>query len=163
MWPLIAMAQILAVDLPRPLELGQDAAEITLIAPGDTEVRRRVSTIVADPAENLVLQLHSVEADEEPKVSWEVYVASSDEADCGNAPALAGLLSLYGMPRGADFVFPLDSAIVAGEPVGLKVIFRPISGLEVDGEPVPPTFRATVWIGGISLASEAAAAVPESR
>ncbi len=159
MWSLIVTLQILAVDLPRPLELGQDAAEITLIAPGDADARRRVTTIAADPAENLVLHLHNVEADEEPEVSWEVYVASSDKADCDNVPALAGILSLYGAPPSAEFVFPLDSAVVAGEPVGLKVIFRPISGLVVDGEAVPPTVRTSVWIGGISLETEGAVAV----
>ncbi len=160
MWPLlIVMAQILVVDLPRPLELGQDAAEITLIAPGDTVLRQQVGTIAADPEENLVLHLHSVEADKEPEVSWEVYVASSDEADSDNAPALVGLLSLFGVPSSAEFVFPLDVAFIASEPVGLKIVFRPISGLEVDGEPVPPIVSGPVRIGGISLETEAAAAI----
>jgi len=159
MWPFIVMAQILVVDLPRPLELGQDAVEITLIAPCDADARRRVSTIAADPEENLVLRLRSVEADEEQDVSWEVYVASSDKADCDNVPALAGILSLYGAPPSAEFVFPLDAAVVAGEPVGLKVIFKPISGLVVDGEPVPPTVRTSVRIGGISLETEGAVAI----
>ena len=160
MWPLIVMAQILVVDVPRPIELGQDAAEITLVAADDADVRRRVSTIAADPAENLVLRLRSVEADEVPEVSWEIYVASSDKADRDNVPALAGILSLYGAPPSAEFAFPLDAAVVAGEPVGLKVIFRPISGLVVNGEPVPPTVRSTVRIGGISLETEGAGDIP---
>lgn len=158
MWPLILAAQILAAELPHPLELGQDAVEITLIAPGDTDVRRRVGIIAADPAENLVLHLRSVEADEDPEASWEVYVASSDAADRDNVPALAGILSLYGAPPSAEFVFPLDAAVIAGEPVGLKVIFRPISGVVVDGEPVPPTVRTPVRIGSISLKTEGAVA-----
>lgn len=158
MWTLIVAVQILAVDLPRPLELGQDSSEITLIAAGDADMSRRVSTIATDPAENLVLLLHNVEADEKPEVSWEVYVASSDKMDCDNVPALAGILSLYGALPSAEFVFPLDSAVVAGKPVGLKIIFRPISGLEVDGDPVSPTVRTSVRIGAISLESEGAAA-----
>lgn len=159
MWPLIVAVQILAVDLPHPLELGQDAVEITLIASDDVDLGRRVNSIAADPKQNLVLHLRSVEADEKPEVSWEVYVASSDKADCDNVPALAGILSLYGAPPNAEFVFPLDPAVVAGEPVGLKVIFRPTSGLVVDGEPVPPTVRTSVRIGGISIETEEAVAI----
>ena len=161
MWPLIVMAQILVADLPRPLELGQGAAEITLIAPGDTILRRQVRTIAADPAENLVLHLHSVEADKELEVSWEVYVASSDEADSNNVPALVGILSLFGAPPSAEFVFPLDAAVIAGEPVGLKIVFRPISGLEVDRKLIPPIVNSPVRIGGISLETEGAAAIRE--
>lgn len=163
MWPLIVMAQILVVDLPHPLELGQDATEIMLIAPGDTVLSRQVRTIAADPAENLVLHLHSVEADKEPEVSWEVYVASSDEADSDNVPALVGILSLFGAPPSAEFLFPLDAAVIAGNPVGLKVVFRPISGIEVDGKPVPPIVRSPVRIGGISLETEGAASIREQH
>lgn len=154
MWLLILVAQTLVVDLPRSVELGKDAVEITLIEPSDAEARQRLSSIAADPAENLVLHLRGVEADEEPGASWEIYVASSDEADCDNVPALAGILSLYGAPPSAAFVFPLDAAIDASKPVGLKVIFRPTSGLVVEGEPIPPTIRASVRIGSIGLETE---------
>jgi hypothetical protein len=159
MWPLILLAPLLAVDLPRPLELGQDAVEVTLIEPGDADARRRVSAIASDPEENLVLRLRGVEADEDPGASWEIYVASSDEADGDNVPALAGILSLYGAPPSAAFVFPLDTAVVTGKPVGLKVIFRPTSGIVVDGEPVPPTVRTSVRIGSIRLETEEGAAI----
>lgn len=156
MLPLVMMLQILAVDLPHPLELGQDATEITLIAPADAGLLRRLITVAGDPSENLVLRLHRVEADEVPKVSWEVYVASSDPLDCDNVPELAGILSLYGALPGAAFVLPLDAALLATQPIGLKVIFRPTSGLIVDGEPVPPNVRTTVRIGDISLETEKA-------
>jgi hypothetical protein len=156
------LAQVLVADLSRPLELGQDEAEITLVAPDDAEGRRRVEAIAADPRENLVLRLRDVEADEEPGVSWEVYVASSDETDRDNVPALAGILSLYGAPPDAEFVVPLDAALLAGEPVGLRIIFRPTSGLVVDGEAVPPTVRTEVRIGGIGLETERAAGGSDS-
>ena len=156
MWLFIVMVQLLAVDLASPLELGQEEAEITLIAPDDADARRRVSAIAADPRQNLVLRLSNVEADERPQVSWKVFVASSGEEDRDDVPVLAGILSLYGMPPGAEFVFPLDPA-VAADPAGLKVIFRPTSGLEVDGETVPPTVRTSVRIGAISLEAEGTA------
>jgi hypothetical protein len=160
MWPwivpLIVGVRILTVDLPLPVELGQDAAAVTLIGPNDADGLRRMSTIVADPAENLVLRLQGVEADQAPGVSWEVYVASSEETDCDNVPALVGILSFYGAPPGSEFVFPLDAAIAAGEPVGLKIIFKPTSGVEVDGVPVPPIVRTPARIGGITLETERA-------
>lgn len=154
MWYLILAVEILAIDLLRPLELGSEAVEITLISPDDDNLRRQVSAIAADPDENLVLRLRSVETGAESQVSWEVYVASSDNADCDNIPALAGILSSYGAQPIAEFVFPLDSPVVVGEPVGLKVIFKPISGLVLDGKPIPPTVQTSVRIGAISLETE---------
>lgn len=156
MWTLILAAEFLAIELQRPLELGADAVEITLVSPDDVDLRRQVSSIAADPAENLVLRLSSVEADGAPGVSWEVYLASSDDSDCDNVPSLVGIFSPYGVQPDAEFVFALDPALVVGEPVGVKVIFRPVSGLEEEGEPVPPTVRGTIRIGGISLETDRA-------
>ena len=154
MWPLVIMLQILALAPPQPFELGQDTTQLTLITPGEAGLLRRVSAIVADPAENLLLRLGRVASDEEPGASWEVYVASSDPGDCDNVPALAGILSLYGAMPEAEFVLPLDLALAAGKPVGIKLLFKPVSGLVVDGEPVPVRVRSTVRIGAISLETE---------
>ena len=154
MWPLIVAAQILVVDLPHPLELGRGAAEITLIEAQQTDLRRQVNTIAKDSEQNLVLRLASVEADETPNVSWEVYVASSDTEDCDNVPALAGILSLYGTQPSTEYVFPLGPAIVASQPIGLKIIFKPISGLEVADERAQPAVQNSVRVGAISLETE---------
>jgi hypothetical protein len=159
MWLLIALIQLLVVDLPHPLVLGQDAVEITLIAPGDTDLRRQMAAVAADSTRNLVLRLHGVEADGDPGVSWAVYVASADPADSDNIPTLAGILSLYGAPPSAELVVPLDTAVLVGKPAGLKVVFRPISGLEVDDDSVPPKVLASVRVAGIRLETDEAPAL----
>lgn len=154
MWPLVIVLQLLALEPPQPFELGQDTAQLTLITPGEADLLRRVSAVVADPAENLLLRLGRVESDEEPGASWEVYVASADPGDCDNVPALAGILSLYGAMPGAEFVLPLDLALAAGKPIGIRLLFKPVSGLVVNGQPVPASVRSTVRIGAISLETE---------
>lgn len=161
MWLLTALIQLLVVDLPQPLVLGPGETEITLIAAGDTDLRRRVTAVAADPARNLVLRLRGVEADADPGVSWVVYVASADPADAEQAPVLAGILSLYGAPPSAEFVLPLDTAVVEGDPAGLRIVFRPISGLEVEGESAPPEVLAPVRISGVHLEIVEAGSHPE--
>ncbi len=146
-----AMVQVLAVDLPQPLELGAEPTEITLIAAADTELRRRIRVIAADPAQDLLLRVTQVDAEEPPQVSWEVHVDSADHADHTGTPVLAGVLSLYGAPASAEFVFPLDRAVLTARPVGLKVVFRPTTGLASDGEDLAHKIAAPVRIGAISI------------
>ena len=157
MWTLIIAAEILAIDLFQPLELIEEPVEITLISPDDADLQRQVSRVSADPSENLVLRLSSVEADEASGVSWEVHLVSVQNADCRERSVLIGVLSPFGVRSDTEFAFSLASAVGAGSPSGLKLIFRPVSGIEKDGEPVPPTVRGTMRIGGILLESETAA------
>jgi hypothetical protein len=156
MWPLIVMTVIVTFDLAYPVELGQGRTEITLISRSDDSMRPQFKNIVNDPEENVVLRLSNVEADEEPGSSWEVYVASSEKEECGATPTLIGMLSLYGAPTSADFVFPLDEAIAGGDYIGLKVIFKPTSGIVVEGNAEPAKVRTAVRIGKISLETDKA-------
>ena len=157
MWPLILAAEILAIELQQPLELGEDSVEITLISPDDADLQRQVVGIAADPDENLVLRLSSIESDVASSVSWEVHLAPLENSDCGKNSTLVGMLSPFGVQPDAEFVFALDPPSIVREPVGLKVIFRPVSGLEEEGKPVPPTVRGTMRIGAISLETDRAA------
>jgi len=162
MLPFVLAIQLLAVDLPQPLELAQEPVEVVLTQPDEEDRNRHLRELAADPAREVVLRLLDVRAESDPGVSWELHLSSSAPGPRDDEPALIGILSLFGAPPIGEFAFPLDAALLAVGPAGLEVRFTPISGLETDGQAVPAVVRSTVHIGGLRL-EPAGPGSPEHR
>jgi hypothetical protein len=126
------------------------------LPPGDASLHRRVTQVASDPARNLVLRLGSIESAGEPGVSWEVHVTSPQSSGADTSSTLVGVISLYGLSENSEFSFALDTAITGAGREGLDIVFTPVSGIEMDGRPVPPRVLHPVRIGAICLVSERA-------
>jgi hypothetical protein len=152
----LAMTLILSADLAQPLALGRKPVGITLISPGDADTRRRVERVASAPEESVVLRLGRLAAAEDPGVSWEVHALPADPAASPSGASLVGLVSMYGAALETEAVYALDAAIAAGKGRGLRLVFVPVSGLEVEDETAPAAVASTMTIGAISLEVERA-------
>lgn len=151
---LLAMSLLVAADLPQPFELGPVPSSITLVAPGDAELRRRVQQVVSDPGENLVLRLGELAAEADPGVSWEVHATPAVVAPETGPGSLVGVLALYGAGPDAEFVFVLDAALAADACGGVHIVFVPVSGLDSEDAAAPVVVRSRVTVGTIRLEAE---------
>jgi hypothetical protein len=162
---LLGLELISTLLLAQPVVLGKEPLTLPLASQEDRALSERLLEVARSPAQNVVLVLKGVVAEERPEASWEVYVEPAGAAPGAPGPYLVGIVSLF--DRGilseaqqnrepAEFLFVLDKAIADSGNKDLQVRFVPTSGVVVDGRPQPVVVRSNVTIGEISLAVEAA-------
>ncbi|HET9475255.1 MAG TPA: hypothetical protein VFO82_15250 [Steroidobacteraceae bacterium] len=157
MWLLFELEAIFSVLLAQPVVLGKAPVTLPLLSREDQALNRRISEAARSPAQNVVLVLKGIEAQSRPEVSWEVHVEPAGAIPDAQGPHLVGVFSLFNSGRDpGEFLFVVDNAIAAAGKKDLQVRFVPISGVVVDGKPLPTEVRANVTIGAISLALESA-------
>jgi hypothetical protein len=164
--PIWEFEQVVLFQLPGPpVELG--GQEVTVPIPL-REIRQKAATVAASASDMLLLQLEGIEAEQQPGVSWGIWVGLGKGAEAvAEIPSHVGALSLFGagirgeMGHGHEFmpakaVFPLNRAMQealksGGESVEIR--FVPL-GILVDGKATRPEVKAPVRIGKISLVIE---------
>jgi hypothetical protein len=162
--PIWEFEQVVLFQLPGPpVELG--GQEVTVPIPL-REIRERVANIAASQTEMLLLQLEGVEAEQQPGVSWGIWVGLGKGAEAvAEIPSHVGALTLFGagirgemqhefMPVKA--VFPLNRAMQEALKSGaenVEIRFVPL-GILVDGKATRPEVKAPVRVGKISLVIE---------
>ena len=159
MWLLAALELIRTLSLAQPVVLGEEPVTVPLVS-RDKALSQRLFDVARSPDQNVVLVLKSVEADERPEASWEVYVEPSGARMDTRDSCLVGVLALF--DRGvkaqnhepAEFLFVLDHAITAAGKKDLQLRFVPTSGVVVEGRPQRAEVRSRVKIGTIRLAIE---------
>ncbi len=157
MWPFAMLEVIATMQMKAPLVLGDEPVAIALLEEGDATLRTRLQLLRDDPSQTVVLVLGRVTTAAAPQASWEVYVGpGTATAPCSAETALVGIFSLYEPDPAAEYVFPIRSALGAGDFRSLKATFVPVSGVTIGGAPAPVIVRASVTIGEIRLAVDAA-------
>jgi hypothetical protein len=158
MWLLFQLELIVTLSLSQPVVLGDAPVTLPLVSRDDRGHGRRIYDAAKSPDETVVLVLKNVTVDAPPGVSWEVHVEAADGKSGARDPRLVGLVSAY-VPEDepAQFDLVLDEAITAAGRRDLQLRFVPVSGVEVDGKPLPPEFRSSMMIGEISVGIELAA------
>jgi Common central domain of tyrosinase len=165
--PIWEFEQVVLFQLPGPpVELG--GQEVTVPIPM-REIREKAANVAASASDMLLLQLEGIEAEQQPGVSWGIWVGLGKGAEAvAEIPSHVGALSLFGAGiRGemkqmqhefmaAKAVFPLNRAMQealksGGESVEIR--FVPL-GILVDGKATRPEVKAPVRIGKISLVIE---------
>jgi len=162
---------VLIARFPKPFPLSKVPVNVLLYGEGaDSKMMAgRLLEVARAPAQTAVLQVKGVEANADPGVAWEVYVGPGGLKPDPAGPHFVGVLGLFGAGiktrrdhyHPAEFVYPIDKAISAsGDPSRLQVVFVPISGVEVQGRPLPPQVRAEVTVAEISIAIDVAMPQP---
>jgi tyrosinase len=134
----------------------------------DKALGSRLAELARTPGESAVLQLKGVEAKMAPGASWQVYVGPPGMTPDARSPHFVGVLGMFagGLPRSehyhpGEFVYPIDKAVSAsGDPAKLQVLFVPISGVEVQGRPLPAEVRADVAIAEVNILIDVAMPQP---
>ena len=160
--PIWAIYEVLfKIPIP-PVELGPEPVSFPIDI---AQLKDRVTGILANKSQKLLLQLEDVEAAEQPGVVWEVYVG----LPVGQEPTtenlhFVGNIALFGsgirsevhghhkfMP--AKFSFVINRALeesMRSNAEKLDVTFVP-HGVLIDGKPSRPEVKSKVRIGSASL------------
>jgi tyrosinase len=164
---IVAIARI-----PKPFPLSRRPVNrpLTLAKAADTKAfRTRLSEIARTQGQTAVLQLKGVEAPTEPGAAWEVYVGPAGLKPDPKGPYLVGVIGLFGAGiksrsdhfHPANFAFPINKAIsAAGDASKLQVTFVPVSGVEVEGVPLPAQVLADLTVAEISIVTDVARELP---
>lgn len=157
---------------PGPFTLRREAVRIPLDAQKARLKRgQRLGEILAARQHSATLEISGVEAEEQPGVSYEVYLGPPGlKPD----PRSRHFVGVFGMFSGgiktkkhhyfpADVVFPIDKALsTVRDPAQMEIMLVPTDGLEESGryQKGPPTPRAALSIREIRISTDAAAPQP---
>jgi Common central domain of tyrosinase/Polyphenol oxidase middle domain len=130
------------------------------------EVREKILPLLERKDESLLLELDDVEAENNPGVSWAVFVGLPEGKEPQkDSPAYVGSFSLFGVGirsqkhhefKPAHFEFPINRAMQAALRANVErvpVTFLPV-GIIIDGKPSRPAVKSPVRIGKASLTRE---------
>jgi len=146
-----------------PVELGPDPVSFPIDI---AKIRERITRVLANKSQRLMLQLDDIETETQPGVVWEVYVGlPAGQAPNAEGPHYVGNIALFGsgirsevhgrrhkfMP--ASFSFVINGAIeesIRGNAEKIEITFVP-HGVLIDGKPSGPEVKSKVKIGSASL------------
>lgn len=158
------------VRIPRRFILSRQPVTLPLYDKGvdAKSLGARLTELARSPEQNAVLRLRGVEAKESPGASWQVFLGPPGVKPDSAGPHFIGVVGMFsgGLPRAehyhpGEFAFPIDRAVAASsDPSNLQLLFVPISGIEVRGQPVPPQVRTDVSVAEVDIVVDVAGPQP---